>query len=95
MKWAFLASFFTVIYEPDFLSPLPDPEPMLSYCASLFFSPDLFIYYLCGSAPSWYQHVGSLSCGIQDLVPWPGIEPRSHALGAQSLRHWTTIYDAF
>ena len=25
-----------------------------------------------------------------DLVPWPGIEPGSPALGAQSLSHWTT-----
>ena len=25
-----------------------------------------------------------------DLVPWPGIEPRSSALGAQSLSPWTT-----
>ena len=25
-----------------------------------------------------------------DLVPWPGIEPRAPALGAQSPSHWTT-----
>ena len=31
-----------------------------------------------------------LSCGMWDLVPWPGIEPGPHALGAQSLTHWTT-----
>ena len=24
-----------------------------------------------------------------DLVPWPGIKPRLHALGEQSLRQWT------
>ena len=30
------------------------------------------------------------SCGMWDLVPWPGIEPGSLALGAQSLNHWTT-----
>ena len=30
------------------------------------------------------------SCGMQDLVPWPGIEPRPPALGAWSLSHWTT-----
>ena len=28
-----------------------------------------------------------LSCGMWDLVPWPGIEPRPLALGAQSLSH--------
>ena len=31
-----------------------------------------------------------LSCGMQDLVPQPGIEPGPPALGAQSLSHWTT-----
>ena len=30
-----------------------------------------------------------LSCGIQDLAPRPGIEPRPPALGVQSLTHWT------
>ena len=29
-------------------------------------------------------------CGMWDLVPRPGIEPGPHALGAQSLSHWTT-----
>ena len=33
----------------------------------------------------------SLSCSMWDLVPWPGIEPRSPALGAWSLSHWTTM----
>ena len=32
----------------------------------------------------------ALSCGMQDLVPCPGIEPRPSALGAQSFNHWTT-----
>ena len=31
-----------------------------------------------------------LSCGVWDLVPWPGIKPGPPALGAQSLSHWTT-----
>ena len=30
------------------------------------------------------------SCGMQDLVPWPGIKPGPPALGAQSLNFWTT-----
>ena len=33
----------------------------------------------------------SLCCGMWDLVPWPGIEPRPPALGAWSLSHWTTM----
>ena len=31
-----------------------------------------------------------LSCGLWDLFPWPGIEPRPPAIGALSLNHWTT-----
>ena len=30
-----------------------------------------------------------LSCGIWDLVPRPGIEPRPPALRTWSLNHWT------
>ena len=30
------------------------------------------------------------SCGVWDLVPWPGIEPRPPALGVWSLSRWTT-----
>ena len=52
----------------------------------------------CGrkDLPSSLGHAGylvgarSLSCGMWDPVPWPGIEPRPHALGAQSISHWTT-----
>ena len=32
----------------------------------------------------------TLSCGMWDLIPWPEIEPRSPALGAQSLSPWTS-----
>ena len=31
-----------------------------------------------------------LSWGMWDLVPWLGIEPRSPALGAWTLNHWTS-----
>ena len=30
-----------------------------------------------------------LSCGLWDLVPWPGVEPWPPALGVCSLSHWT------
>ena len=33
---------------------------------------------------------GLFSCGIWDLILWPGIEPGPLALGAQRLSHWTT-----
>ena len=31
----------------------------------------------------------TLSCSTYDLIPWPGMEPGSPALGARSLSHWT------
>ena len=30
----------------------------------------------------------AILCGMQDLNPWPGIEPVCSALRAQSLNHW-------
>ena len=33
---------------------------------------------------------GIVTCGMCDLVPRPGMEPRTPALGAQSLSHSTT-----
>ena len=32
----------------------------------------------------------TLSCGMWDQVPWPGIKPRPPVLGDQSPCHWTT-----
>jgi len=32
----------------------------------------------------------TLSCSMWDVVSWPGIEPRTPALGAWKLSHWTT-----
>ena len=46
--------------------------------------------YLFGCAGSCLWHAGSFSCGMWDLVPWPGIDPGPPALGARSLNHWTT-----
>ena len=37
-----------------------------------------------------YLAVPGLSRGKLDLVTWPEIEPSTPALGAWSLRHWTT-----
>ena len=44
----------------------------------------LYIYFLF-----IYLAAPGLSCGMWDLVPWPGIEPGLPALGARSLSHWT------
>ena len=38
-----------------------------------------------------YLAVPGFRCGMQDLVLWSGIEPRSPALGAWSLNHWINI----
>ena len=37
-----------------------------------------------------YLAARGLSCSMCDPVPWPEIEPRTSAEGAQSLSHWTT-----
>ena len=37
-----------------------------------------------------YLAVPSLGWDMLDLVPWLGIKPRSPALGAQKISHWTT-----
>ena len=37
-----------------------------------------------------YLAAPSVSCSMWDLVPRPGMEPRSLALGVWSLGHWTT-----
>ena len=38
---------------------------------------------------SIYLSVPGLSCGMWDLVPGPGIEPRPPAFRVWSLSHWT------
>ena len=38
----------------------------------------------------FYLDVHGPHCSMQDLVPWPGIEPGLPALEARSLSHWTT-----
>ena len=42
------------------------------------------------TAPFIYLDVLGLSCGTQDLAPWPVIKPWPPELGAWSLSHWTT-----
>ena len=37
-----------------------------------------------------YLVMMGLSCGMWDLIPQLGTEPRISALGAWSLSHWTT-----
>ena len=35
-------------------------------------------------------NIWTLSCSMQNLVPWPGIKPGPPALGTWNLSHWTT-----
>ena len=37
-----------------------------------------------------YLATPGLSCGMQDLVPWPGVEPWLPVLGHGALSHWST-----
>ena len=39
---------------------------------------------------SFSYSLQTLSCGMWDLVPHPGIKPRPPALGVWSFTHWTT-----
>ena len=78
---------------------LVPPNPLVTtslFSMSVSLSPFCFltIYWV---APSQWWACGIFavacwifSCSIEDLVPWPGIEPRPSALGAWSLSHWIT-----
>ena len=59
-------------------------------CLNSYFKKCIWLHYMLVEA------LGIFSWGIWTLsymwalVPWPGMEPRPPALGAQSLSHWTT-----
>ena len=52
---------------------------------SLLFLFKKYLVYLFGCTGSCSCSMWALSCGTWELVPWPGIEPRTPALEAQSL----------
>ena len=58
-----------------------------SYMISVSASRSLFSFNIYFYLFIWLHRV---FCGMWDLVPPPGIEPRASALRAQSLSHWTT-----
>ena len=71
----------------------------LFYCVFVFLN--IYLFWLpwvlvvardlCrGVRGSFSWGMRAFSCSMWDLVPWPGIEPRPPALGAQSLNRWTT-----
>ena len=60
----------------------------------------LFLWKLWQINPSWFHKslflkniiylvMLGLSCGMWDIVPWPGIKPGPPALGAWSFSHWS------
>ena len=71
-------------------------HPIFQSSTSIIIVFFIFIIYLAApglSCITWdllLMHVKTLSCSMWDLVPWTGIEPRSPALEAWSLSHWTT-----
>ena len=44
----------------------------------------------CGTQEIFSCSMQTLSCGMWDLVPWPGIEPGPPTLEVRNLSHWTT-----
>ena len=87
---------FPLINRPQLLSSFvkQHPFPVYPFCFTslcfLFFNIHLF-----GCAGSQLWHAGSslcvgCSCGMQTLVPRPGLELGPPARGAQSPSHWTT-----
>ena len=64
-------------------------EFFLQYCFCLFY---VLCFWPWGMWDLSYptRDGTGLPCGMWDLVPWPGIQPRPPSLGAQSLSHWTT-----
>ena len=57
-----------------------------SVVGALIFLLRIYLAALGFSCSMW-----TLSCDMQDLDPWPGIESGLFALGVQSLSHWTTM----
>ena len=60
---------------------LPVSLSLSSFSVSLSLFLNIYFYFLA---------VLDLSCGLQDLVTWPELEPRPPAMGAWSHSHWTT-----
>ena len=84
--------FFCINY---FSARLP-PSPLLTFTVTYFQNIDLFIWpHQVLVAYQVFDHptrcsMQTLSCGMWDLVHWPGTELTPPALGAWSLSHWTT-----
>ena len=69
--------------------PLPPSLASSSKITNLIAINCLYMYFFLFNT-YFYLAMPGLSYSMWDLVPWPRIEPRPLALGAQSLSHWTT-----
>ena len=95
LPWPF---FFLSFFLPSLLLLLPPSLPPLP--SFLFFKLFIYLAALDPSCSRWdllvtsYRifHWGTqtLSCGMWDLVPCPGIKSSPPALGSGSFRHWAT-----
>ena len=63
---------------------------IFKYLSNYIYSASLGLSCVTQDLRSFWGHLGSFTCGMWNLVPWPGIEPGSPAPGVQSLGHWTT-----
>ena len=64
------------------------------YCGMCVYFKYIYIYLFLHSF-LWLPQVfvaalGVFSCSVWNLVLWPGVKPRPHTLGMQSLSHWPT-----
>ena len=70
------------------LSRLESPL-LLSHLLKKFYSFTWLYWVLVAACRIFSCSMLTLSWGMWDLVPWPGITPRPPALEARSLSHWT------
>ena len=97
-SWTWLSNFhFTILLKREFKKPCLlswiFSNRKLKYDFLKYLLVNLFIW-LCQvlivASRIFSSRTWTLSCGMQDLVPRPGIELRPRALGAHKLSHWTT-----
>ena len=70
-----------------FIHNVVQPPPLSSSQTFSFFFFNIYLFFGCAR---FSFSMRTLSCGMQDLVPQPGIKPGPPALGVRSLTHWTT-----
>ena len=80
---------FYVQLHPTFCDPRPLPRTVASQAPlSIGFSRQEYWSGLPFPSPGIFScGMQIISCGMWNLVPWPGIKPRAPALGAESLNH--------